>query len=71
MGKPDGKRPLGRPRRRWEFNTKIDLQKVGWGLGLIELARGNSCKRGNKTSGSEMASVARNQTTCRFHLFLH
>jgi hypothetical protein len=29
MEKPEGKRPLGRPRRRWEDNTKIDLQEVG------------------------------------------
>jgi hypothetical protein len=27
--KPEGKRPLGRPRRRWKDNTKMDLQKVG------------------------------------------
>jgi hypothetical protein len=31
MGKPEGKRPLGRPRRRWEYNIKIDLQEVGCG----------------------------------------
>jgi len=31
-GKPEGKRPLGRPRRRWEDNIKIDLQEVGGGL---------------------------------------
>jgi len=29
-GKPEGKRPLGRPRRRWEDNIKMDLQEVGW-----------------------------------------
>jgi len=29
VGKPDGKRPLGRPRRRWEGNIKMDLQEVG------------------------------------------
>jgi hypothetical protein len=29
VGKPEGKRPLGRPRRRWEDNMKIDLQEVG------------------------------------------
>ena len=28
VGKPDGKRPLGRPRRRWEDNIKMDLQEV-------------------------------------------
>jgi len=31
VGKPDGKRPLGRPRRRWEDNIKMDLQEVGYG----------------------------------------
>ena len=29
VGKPEGKRPLGRPRRRWEDNIKMDLQEVG------------------------------------------
>jgi hypothetical protein len=32
MGKPQGKRPLGRPRRRWEDNIKMDLQEVGCGV---------------------------------------
>ena len=31
VGKPDVKRLLGRPRRRWEDNIKLDLQDVGWG----------------------------------------
>ena len=31
VGKPEGKRPLGRPKRRWEDNIKMDLQKVGCG----------------------------------------
>jgi hypothetical protein len=30
MGKPEGNRPLGKPRRRWENNIKMDLQVVGW-----------------------------------------
>jgi hypothetical protein len=35
VGKPEGKRPLGRPRRRWEKDIKMDLQEVGWtGYGL-------------------------------------
>jgi len=39
MGKPDGKRPLGRPRHRWEDNIKMDLQEVGCGdMDWIELA---------------------------------
>jgi hypothetical protein len=31
VGKPDGKRPLGRPRRRWVENIKMDLLEIGWG----------------------------------------
>ena len=33
VGKPEGKRPLGRPRRRWEDNIKMYLQEVGRGCG--------------------------------------
>ena len=33
VGKPEGKRPLGRPRHRWEDNIKMDLQEVGGGCG--------------------------------------
>ena len=40
VGKPEGKRPLGRPRRMWEDNIKMDLQDVGGGLGdWVELAQ--------------------------------
>ena len=40
VGKPEGKRPLGIPRRRWEDNIKMDLQEVGGGRGdWMELAQ--------------------------------
>jgi hypothetical protein len=40
MGKPEGKRPLGRPRHRWEDNIKADLQEVVCGvMDWIELAQ--------------------------------
>jgi hypothetical protein len=40
VGKPEGKRPLGRPRRRWEGNIKMNLQEVGEGRGdWMELAQ--------------------------------
>jgi hypothetical protein len=40
VGKREGKRPLGRPRRRWEDNIKADLQEVGCGcIDWIELAQ--------------------------------
>jgi len=32
VGKPEGKRPLGRPRHRWEHNIKMDLQEMGCGV---------------------------------------
>jgi hypothetical protein len=39
VGKPEGRRPLGRPRRRWEDNIKMDLREVGWaGMDWINLA---------------------------------
>jgi len=40
VGKPEGKRPLGRPRHRWEDNIKMDLQAVGCaGLDWIDVAQ--------------------------------
>ena len=39
-GKPEGKRPHGRPRRRWEDDIKMDIQRVEcWGVDWIELAQ--------------------------------
>jgi hypothetical protein len=42
VGRPEGRRPVGRLRRRWEDNIKMDLQEVGWGAwtGLIWLRIG-------------------------------
>jgi hypothetical protein len=42
VGRSEGRRPLGRPRHRWEGNIKMDLQEVGWGAwtGLIWLRIG-------------------------------
>jgi hypothetical protein len=39
VGRPEGRRQLGRPRHRWEDNIKIDLPEVGWGMDWIELAQ--------------------------------
>jgi hypothetical protein len=40
VGKPEGRRPLERPRRRWEDNIKMDLREVGWGgMDWINLAQ--------------------------------
>jgi hypothetical protein len=40
VGRPEGRRPLGRPMRRWEDNIKMDLQEVGWGaMDWIDMAQ--------------------------------
>jgi hypothetical protein len=40
VGKPEGKRPLGRPKRRWLDNYKMDLREIGWGgMHWIDLAQ--------------------------------
>jgi hypothetical protein len=40
VGKPEGKRTLGRPRRKWVGNVKIDVREIGWGsMDWIDLAQ--------------------------------
>jgi hypothetical protein len=40
VGRPEGRRPLGRPRRRWEDNIKMDLGEIGfWDVDWIDLAQ--------------------------------
>jgi hypothetical protein len=40
VGRPEGKRPLGRPRRRWEDNIKLNLREIGTdGMNWIQLAQ--------------------------------
>jgi hypothetical protein len=55
VGKPEGKRALGRPRRRWERNNRMDLKEVVWerdasgsGQGLVM----GPCEHSNEPSGS-------------------
>ena len=46
MGKPEGKRPLGRLKCRWEDNIKMDLQEVECGgMGWVEMAQGRDRRR--------------------------
>ena len=55
VGKPEGKRPVGRPRRRWEDNIKMDVQEVGVWTGSSWLRIGQvagTCECGNEPSGS-------------------
>jgi hypothetical protein len=37
VGNPEGKRPLRRPRRRWEDGIRMDLREIGWGDGLASI----------------------------------
>jgi hypothetical protein len=39
VGIPSGKRPIGRPRNRWEDNIKMNLQEVGWGMDWIDMTQ--------------------------------
>jgi len=39
VAKPEGKEPLWRPRRKYEYNIKTDIQEMGWGVDCIELAQ--------------------------------
>jgi hypothetical protein len=51
VGKPEGKRPLGRPRRRWEDGIRMDLMEIGLGgVDWIRLAQDSEC--GDEPSGS-------------------
>jgi hypothetical protein len=57
VGKPEGRRPLERPRRRREDNIKMDLREVGWGHGLDQSGSGQGqmagcCVYGDEPSGS-------------------
>jgi hypothetical protein len=59
VGKPEGKRPLGRPRRRWVDNIRMDLGEVGWGdVDWVDLSQDRnrwreiSCEFGIEPSGS-------------------
>jgi hypothetical protein len=67
VGRPEGKRLLGRPRRRWEYNIKMDLREIrideaNW----IQLAQdrvqwGGLCEHGNEPSGSIRKQLSDNQ----------
>jgi hypothetical protein len=39
VGRPEERRQLGRPRRRWEDNIKMDLQEIGWAIDYINLTQ--------------------------------
>jgi len=58
MGKTEGKKPLGKPRHRWEDNIKRDLQEVGCGgMDWIELAQGRGRWRASRCSNEPSCSI--------------
>jgi hypothetical protein len=53
VGKPEGKRPLGRLKRRWVDNIKMDLREIGWdSMDWIELVQDRYSEHGDEPSGS-------------------
>ena len=60
MGQTEGKRPLGRPRHRWEDNIKMDLQDVGCGMWDVGVWTGSSWLR-KGTVGWHLCSIKRGE----------
>jgi hypothetical protein len=55
VGKPEGNRPLGRPRRRWVDNIKMDLGGIGWdGMDWIDLSKGRDQWRSLVNTGMNL-----------------
>jgi hypothetical protein len=72
VGKPEGRRPVGRPRRRWEDGVRMDLREIGLGVcGLDSTGSGQGsvagcCECGDEPSGSCATELV---NTCIFLLF--
>jgi hypothetical protein len=53
LRKSEGKRPLGRTRRKWEDGVRMDLREIGWGSAdWIQLAQAGCCEYGDEPGGS-------------------
>jgi hypothetical protein len=56
VGKSEGKRPLGRPRRRWEDGIRMDLREIGWGsvewIHLVQDRVAGCCECGDEPAAS-------------------
>jgi hypothetical protein len=62
MGKPERKRLLERPRRRWEDGIKMDLREIGWGCGMdspgsVQGSVVGCCEHGDEPSGSSATEL--------------
>jgi hypothetical protein len=58
VGKPEGKRPLGRPRRRWEDGIKMDLREIVWRVEWIHLAQDSDRWRAVVNAGMNLRVLA-------------
>jgi hypothetical protein len=69
VGKPEGKRPLGRQKRRWEDGIRMDLRKIGCGLSGFSWVRiwicGGPFEHGNEPSGSGAMDLVKERNTWR------
>jgi hypothetical protein len=63
VGNLEGRRPLGRPRRRWEDNIKMDRLEVGWGGGGHRLDR-SGCGQGQVADSSECGDEPSGSIKC-------
>jgi hypothetical protein len=69
VGKPEGKKPLGRPRHRWVDNIEMDLGEVGWGdVDWIGLAQDRNRWRDNEPSGFIKCCQTIEWLHCWWHL---
>jgi len=60
VGKPEGKRPLERPRSRWKGNIKVDLQEVGWRVNWNDLPQVREKRRRYRIFGfHQMQRISR------------
>jgi hypothetical protein len=58
VGKAEGKRPLGRPRHRWEDNIKMDVREIGWGgVDFIDMAQDSDQWRALELPNGKVVSV--------------
>jgi hypothetical protein len=77
VGKPEGKRPLERPRRRWDDGIKMDLREIGWGGGVDSPGSGQGplagcCECGDEPSGSgatDLVCFHRLLNACLLHYY--
>jgi hypothetical protein len=67
VGKPEGKRPLGRPRRRWEDGIRMDLREIGMGGCGLDSTGTGCCECGDEPLGSCATELVNIETITFWH----